>query len=144
MDSGSGVFDADLDSPQPLRPVRLQAESVEPFQRLVVNPFLAVLALILVVTFERWAIEHKNLGSFEVAFGLIGLCFFLIQYHCRDCGATGFLLRFRKHVCPTVLARWNQRERPRFRGPGVRAQLLGWFILLASVSILVLITQLVP
>jgi hypothetical protein len=75
---------------------------------------------------------------FEVGFGLLALECLLVQYHCRDCGATGFLVRYRRHTCPAVLARWHHRERPRFRGPGVRAQLVAWLILLLSVAILVL------
>ena len=78
---------------------------------------------------------------FKFGFGLLALDFFLVQYHCRDCGATGWLLRYRKHVCPAVVARWHQRELPRFRGPGVRAQLVGWLILSLSATILVLVVR---
>jgi hypothetical protein len=35
-----------------------------------------------------------------------------------------------------VVARWELGERRRFRGPGVRAQLWLWFIVLASACVL--------
>jgi hypothetical protein len=143
VNPGPGVFDHDLDSQPTARvsPLPARGDSVAPYQRLVVNPFLTVLALVITAAIQRWASEHLSLGMFELGFGLLALEFLLVQYHCRDCGATGFLIRFRRHVCPAVLARWNQREWPRFRGPGVRAQLVGWFILLLSVTILVWIVR---
>jgi hypothetical protein len=143
VDPGPGVYDHDLDS-QPSGPVRPRDESIAPYQRLVVNPLLAVLAVVITVAIERWALENRYLGMFELGFGLLALEFFLVQYHCRDCGATGFLLRFRRHACPAVVARSHRGERPRFRGPGVRLQLVVWAIVLASASVLVMIMLLAP
>jgi hypothetical protein len=140
VDPGQGTYDRDLDS-TPFGHARPRSESIAPYQRVVVNPFLAVLALIITVAYERWAIAYGFTGFLEVGFALLALDLFLIQYHCRDCGATGWLLRVQKHVCPAVLARWHLGERPRFRGPGVRAQLVIWFILLASALILALVAR---
>jgi hypothetical protein len=139
VDPGPGVYDHDLDS-QPHRPAGPRAESIAPYQKLVVNPFLAVLAVVITIAIERWALENHYLGIFQIGFGLIALEFFLVQYHCRDCGATGFLFRVGRHACPAVVARLKRDERPRFRGPGVRVQLVAWLILVASAVILVLVS----
>jgi hypothetical protein len=138
VDPGQGTYDRDLDSTPSGQP-RPRNESIAPYQRVVVNPFLAVLALVITFAYLRWVIEHGFTGFLELGFALLALDLFLIQYHCRDCGATGWLLRVQKHVCPAVLARWHLGERPRFRGPGVRAQLVSWFILLMSALVLALV-----
>jgi hypothetical protein len=137
VDSGPGVFDHELDS-QPRSPLRPLNESIVLYQRLVVNPFLAVLALVIIVAIGPWVEARQSFGSFQAMLAVFAVKF-LVQYHCRDCGATGFLTGSRKHVCPAVLARWHQYEMPRFRGPSVNAQYVLWLILLASVFILALV-----
>jgi hypothetical protein len=137
VDSGPGVFDHELDS-QPPRPLRPINESITLYQRLVVNPFLAVLALVMIVAIGPWVEAKHPFGPFQGLLAALAARF-LVQYHCRDCGATGFLTGFRKHLCPAVLARWHQRELAQFRGPSVGAQYVLWLIVLASVLILTLV-----
>jgi hypothetical protein len=138
VESGPDIFDRELD-PQPHRPAGPQRDTVVPFQRLVVNPFLAVLVFIIIVWLWSEGLKWQSPALFQLGVGLLIVDVFLVQFHCLDCGATGWLLRYRRHACPTVLARWGRSEWRRFRGPGVRLQLASWLILLASVTVLVLI-----
>ncbi len=135
MQSGADVFDPDLD-PQPRRPARGQSASILPFQRLVANPFLAVLLFVIVVALWHGAFVRHAPWLFQLGLGLSLVAFFLVQYHCLDCGATGWLIRYRRHACPAVVARWQRGERRRFRGPGVRLQLWAWFVSLAAACVL--------
>ena len=124
----------------PRSPVRPINESITLYQRLLVNPCLAVLAFIIAVAIERWATGPRSIEfPFKFGVGIFALNF-LVQYHCRDCGATGFLISASKtHICPAVLARWHHRELPRSCVPGVRVQLACWVILLLSLTILLFI-----
>ena len=135
MQSGPDVFDRDID-PQPRRPARSDRGSIVPSQRLIVNPFLAVLGFVIIVAIWREAFIRRSSGLFQLGAALLLVVGFLVQYHCLDCGATGWLIRCRRHACPTVVARWALGERRRFRGPGVRFQLCIWFVLLASACVL--------
>jgi hypothetical protein len=137
VDSGPGVYDHELDS-QPRRPLRPINDAITLYQRLVVNPFLAVLALIVIFAMGNWLEAQHPFGPLRTLL-VIFAAKYLVQYHCRDCGATGFLTGYRNHLCPPVLARWHEHELPRFRGPGVRAQYVLWLILLASVWVLALV-----
>lgn len=129
------VFDRDLDQqPWPVNAPR--GGSLVPFQRLIVNPFLAVLTFLALVAAERWAFLNLSKGWFEFGFGLLAFDFFLFQYYCRDCGATGWLVGYRNHACPSVVARYSRGEQPRFRGPDVRVQLVIWLIVIASIGVL--------
>jgi hypothetical protein len=136
---GPDVFDPDLDPP-PRRTANPDRESIVEFQRLVVNPFLAVLVFIVIVAVFRTSLAKRTSSLFEIGVVLFVIDVFLIQYHCLDCGATGWLLRFRRHACGAVQARWQRGERRRFRGPGVRIQLAVWLVFLAAVTMLGLIT----
>jgi hypothetical protein len=135
VQSGPDVFDRDID-PQPRRPARSDRGSIVPSQRLIVNPFLAVLGFVIIVAIWREAFIRRSSGLFQLGAALLLVVGFLVQYHCLDCGATGWLIRCRRHACPTVVARWELGERRRFRGPGVRSQLWIWFILLAAACVL--------
>ncbi len=138
MESGPDIFDRELD-PQPQRPAGPDRNTVVPFQRLVVNPFLAVLVFVIIVALWREAVTRRMPALFQLGVGLLIVDVFLVQFHCLDCGATGWLLRYRRHACPPVLFRWQHAEWRRFRGPGVRLQLAAWLILLASVFVLAMI-----
>jgi hypothetical protein len=76
-------------------------------QRLLVNPFLTLLATMLMLLAgqalarSRWAGHVPLLAILgTVVAGLV------LQYHCLDCGATGSYLRWRRHACPRVVDRW--------------------------------------
>ena len=127
MDAREDTFDPDLDlQPRPEAPAPV--ESLERCQRLVANPFLAVVTWLLLTGLIREAVLIHSLPLFLTAIGLWFVALFLVQFHCLDCGKTGWLLDYRRHACPAVVERWQSRTVRRFRGPSVKAQLVGWFI----------------
>jgi hypothetical protein len=106
------------------------------YQRLVANPFLALVGLIAWVAAFRWALNRRSLGAVgPVVFGLVAV-FALLQYHCLDCGATGSLFRWKSHACDRVRARQEADQVRRFRGPNPVLQTVLWGYLLAGVAIL--------
>jgi hypothetical protein len=135
------VFDRDLD-PAPRRSLDPSSVSIAPFQRLIVNPFLAVLLFVIIIAILRSAAQTQSTALFQLGIGLIAVDVFLVQYHCRDCGATGWVFRYRRHACPTVVARFQRGEWRRFHGPSVKLQLAGWILLLGMVFIVGLIVVL--
>jgi hypothetical protein len=138
VQSGPDVYDRDLD-PQPRRSLDPAHVSIAPYQRLIVNPFLAVLVFVIIVAIALYAIRTEILGLFPFLVILVLLDPFLVQYHCLDCGATGWLIRYRKHGCPTVVARFQLGEHRRFRGPSVKLQLVGWLVSLAAAAVVGLV-----
>jgi hypothetical protein len=132
----SPTYDAELDPPRPAaggQPPLYLEES----QRLVTNPFLGIFWLVLMVGLIRHALAIKSLLWLGLALSGLLLLGFLLQYHCRDCGATGVLFRWRSHACPSVLARQRAGLRRRIPGPNPYTQLILWVYLLAATGILV-------
>jgi hypothetical protein len=138
VQSGPDLFDRDLD-PHPRRSLDPEHISIAPYQRLIVNPFLSVLLLVIIIAIAQKAIQTETFGIFPLLVILILIDVFLVQYHCLDCGATGWLLRYRKHGCPTVVTRFQRGELRRFRGPSVRLQLAMWIVFLLVALVLGLI-----
>ena len=136
MESGRTMLDRDLDIQSP-RPTRDSIEPVERCQRLVANPFLAVLAWLVTFKLVSESVKRQNLAMFMSGTTLLFVAFFLLQFHCLDCGATGWLLRSWAHACPAVVARRRSQAVRRFRGPGLKLQLAAWFIFLTAAFILV-------
>jgi hypothetical protein len=136
--ANQGTFDPELDL-MPRRPTRRHPERLPPYQRLIVNPLLVVLSWLIVFAVIRISVANRNMIGFLVAISQMVLSILLVQYHCLDCGKTGWLMGYRSHACPAVAARWGNRLAPPIRGPGVGAQLALWFMLLAGGLILVLI-----
>ncbi len=122
--------------PSPAVQPRLRDFDPLEHQRLVVNPFLAVLGLI--------GLGQATLGLFRSRFSdlaivtivLMAVLPYLIQYHCLDCGRTGSYLLNKEHACPGVLARWREGRRSRFPFPTPWAQLLVWGWVLGAVALL--------
>jgi hypothetical protein len=135
VDPGRTTFDPDLDF-QPQRPLRDSIEPVDRCQRLVANPFLAVLAWLVAFGLLSESLRRQNLAVFMTAVALWFVAFFFLQFHCLDCGATGWLLRSWAHVCPAVVARRQNPLVRRFRGPGLRLQLVAWFMFLMAAFLL--------
>ena len=100
------------------------ADDPRAYQRLVVNPFLAFLALIGWVALMRFGYRERLLPAFLLAQVLPVLAYFAVQYHCLDCGATGRLSRWKDHACESVVARRLAGRPRRFRGPNPRSQML--------------------
>ena len=131
------THDPDLDPPRPAAGANGRPPlSREEFQRLVANPFLAVFWLIVLFGVLRQALAIKSLVLVGLAIcGLLALGH-LLQYHCRDCGATGLLFRWKSHVCPSVLARQQTGRARRIRGPNPYTQLVLWIYVLLATGIL--------
>lgn len=127
-------FDPDLDFPPP-RLVSPYGESVREYQRLVVNPLLAVVGLLGTLGLLWYSLHTKNLPSFLLSLVLTAACPFLIQYHCLDCGRTDFTVRSSRHACGETVRRMRLGHEPSFPLPSVRTQIKAW-VLTLSVAVL--------
>jgi hypothetical protein len=110
-------------------------------KRLVVNPFLVVLDWLVALAILRASIARFNFRLFQVGTILLVLGFLLVQYHCLDCGATGWVLRHRRHACPEDVVRWRNRRPRHWRVPSVGTQIVVWCNLLATAVLLWLILR---
>jgi hypothetical protein len=139
VDPDSTLFDADLDAPRP-SPRPIPADSVVACQRLIVNPFIAVLGWLAATALIRYSLRSRNLPLHLTAIVWLFVPFLLVQFHCLDCHATGWYLRASHHLCGGVLARWARDGDMRSRLPRPRTQLLLWLYLLGIVSAVFLVT----
>jgi hypothetical protein len=105
-------------------------------QKLVVNPFLAVLTLIVIVHAGNWLLNSSYAPLLMMMVAPIVLLPQLIQYHCLDCGTTGRYPRRNRHACPTIVSRWENHQSTDFPSP--RGQLIAWGWLIGSVAFVVL------
>ena len=131
MDQGRRTFDPDLDI-RPRPPSQGPAEPIVVFQRLLANPFLTVLAWLVAFGLVNQSLHRRNLSLFVTGTVLLLVAFLFLQYHCIDCGATGWLFRSSSHACPAVIA---HRERGRSRGrrwPSLKFQLVAWLIIMTA------------
>ncbi len=87
----------------------------------------------------RAAFVRLNFRLFQVGTILLLLGFLLLQYHCLDCGATGWVLLHRRHACPADVVRWRNRRPRRWRVPSVGTQIVVWCYLIAMALLLWLI-----
>jgi hypothetical protein len=124
-DPWQGTFDRVLDW-EPRQPTGLVAGPSGIHQRLIVNPLVTFAASVAAAELIRVSLHSRHLPGFVAGVGLMFLAWFLLQFHCLDCGRTGWLVRSRRHACPAVRARWRSRQVRRFRGPGVMTQLVLW------------------
>ena len=129
------IADPEFD-PSPVRTIRLRDFDAPEHQRLVVNPFLAVLGLI-----GLWQATALLAGSEYPLLAIVmvlPLAFlpYLVQYHCLDCGRTGPYLRRRRHSCEGVVSRWRDGHPSRFPLPSTWAQLVFWGWVLGSIAVL--------
>jgi len=142
---GDYPFDPELDNPPP-RLLIASEESIGDYQRLIANPFLAVLvwviALAMILDFRGLIHLPPALPRFPrllVLLAGLGVLFgpcLLFQYHCLDCGGTGWLLGHRRHICPAVAERLRQRVFSRqFLGLGLKNQLVGWLYVLIGAAV---------
>ena len=127
-DPRSPLYDPQLDTSHELSSSRLLAVSIEAVgwhQRLVVNPLVAILSGLGGIALIQHALRTRNVVLFGAAVGVLFLSLLLIQYHCRDCGATGWYLHAGNHACAAVVARWRRNLSAR-SGLRARTQLLIW------------------
>jgi hypothetical protein len=132
----------DLEFHGPPEPASVAAEpylDLENYQRLVANPFLGLLGSFAWLLGLRWVFLHVGLRlTLVVAFLLVAVAPglpLLFQYHCRDCGASGPLYRWRKHTCAPIAERRRTGQPRRFRGPSPPLQVVIWlyFVLLIGI-----------
>jgi hypothetical protein len=135
VEPGRPTFDPDLDT-QPWRPLRDSVAPIDEYQRLVANPFLAALAWLVAFGLIMESMKRQNLALLMAGVVLLFVAFFFLQFHCLDCGATGWLLRSWAHACPEVIARRQNRLVRRFRGPGLKLQLVAWYIIMTAALVL--------
>lgn len=110
----------------------------EDYVRIVANPFLGF-------TVASWSAALLFMGAIMTPqeFTLPSLCglaiaggiaFFvagrLVVFHCRDCGESGRLLRWRVHNCVWANERRRLGRPRRFRGPTPVLQVVIWFWIL--------------
>lgn len=133
-----GAHDPELDPPPVRRPERL-APDFKRFQRLIANPFLALAALVGWFFGLRQALDARSLPAVLALAASLGGVVFLLHYHCLDCGATGWLFRWRTHACPRSLARQREGQPLRFRGPTPTTQLVLWGYALLIGTLLALV-----
>jgi hypothetical protein len=131
------THDPELDAPRGSPPVSSSpARAPEDYQRLVANPFLALLGLVLWCLALRQVLQEKSLVLFLPILLSVGGVVFLLQYHCLDCGATGLLFRWRRHACERVRERRLDGRPLRFRGPRPWTQLVLWIYALLAAAVL--------
>ncbi len=111
-------------------------------QRLLANPFLAILVAIPWGFGFRWAFLRKSPTFLLILLGLLPCIAYFLQYHCLDCGATGRFFRWRSHACSAVIARCHSERRTWFRPPNPTAQVILWGYFLVAAYFLGLMIQL--
>ena len=130
--------DPDLDATTSERNLPYEAQP-EMFLRLVANPFLGVFAL-MVWFGLMYLIVRGVAGAFSTLALLLGLATLallprFLHYHCLDCGRTGLLTEWKRHVCPSVVARRFEGRARRWHGPTPTVQVLLWLWFLAAVLV---------
>jgi hypothetical protein len=121
--------DPEFDRTNPTVPVL--AESVVRYhQRLIVNPFLALFAgfLILLLCDVLARLTIPVLIVPTLGLGLVG-AYFLLQYHCLDCGTTGLFHHWKQHSCSGIWERWQSgRFSWNLPYPAASTQLVLWVL----------------
>jgi hypothetical protein len=133
----SNTYDREIDDARD--GVRNYPEPIHLYRRLVANPLLGVADCAFAVLLIRYALEHRVLALFIFGIVLMPGVLFFSQFHCLDCGATGWLLAGRRHICPRLLVRWHEGRPSPWPFPGLKTQMILWLYVLASVAGLLLI-----
>ena len=109
------------------------------YRRLVANPMLAVLAALLALLLIGAAGRRGEFIGLVLGAAGLFLSLFFIQFHCLDCGATGWARHQHRHACPHAVARWHSGRRGWLVLPSLGFQLALWAILLLIAGTLFLI-----
>lgn len=107
-------------------------DRIEHFQRLVVNPFLAVFCILVTWKILIWLTHGHRILAVFLSILILPIPYFLLQFHCRDCGRTGMYRDWPRHECVMVVFRRRERVRRRWRRPSPGFQLRVWFLLLGA------------
>lgn len=122
----------------------------EAYLRLLANPFLGLLYLVGWLVFLYESVVGGFAGALTpmlivVLIAGLGLVPYLMEYHCLDCGETGRLIRWRRHLCHRSLARREAGQRRLLRGPTPPVQVALWlWVLLAMAVVLNAMDMLIP
>jgi hypothetical protein len=138
VDPGGGASDRGVEGRR-RSPHGIPFEFVAHYQRIVVNPFLGVLAWAIMVAVIDAGVRRRSLTLFLSGLSLLVVGFAVQQFHCLDCGATGWLYRYRRHACASVVARYENVEFRRIRIPNVPTQVTIWTYVLAGALLLFLL-----
>jgi hypothetical protein len=99
--------DPEFDRTNPTVPMPAE-DVVRYYQRLIVNPFLTLCAGFLTLLLSELLARLNLVALIFPALGLgLGGAYFLLQYHCLDCGTTGPFHRWKRHSCSGIWERWN-------------------------------------
>ena len=110
-------------------------------QRLIVNPFLAVFGTILWFLLLRYTVQTRVLKLFAPVAASFVLLIFLLEYHCLDCGRTGRLLNWRKHVCERVEVRRLSGNLRWSLWPSVFSQTVLWVVGLGLTAAMLVLSR---
>lgn len=131
--------DFDFDSTIQARDAQVD-HSPELYLRVVANPFLGLSAFLVWLAAMKAVILDGVAGLLAPIAVLVLLpCLALIpgrfQYHCLDCGRTGKLSQWSRHVCPRVVERRLEGRVRRVRGPSPTVQVILWLWLLMALAV---------
>lgn len=135
---GTARRDLDLEGPAWAEIVARRDPTTEAL-RVLANPFLAIAAVFGLV----WWVREGLVGTSQMVrvllfAGFVPVALWLLQFHCLDCGETGRLLAWKRHLCPAVAERRVRGVVRRFRGPHPLIQTFLWLWVFAIVAYLVL------
>lgn len=112
------------------------------YQRLVVNPLLAFTLLVPWVMLFAWSIPHAAQVRYWI-FAILAIPVLLsrlVQYHCVDCGRTGWYRHRNRHYCRSVAERYlGLTPDDSSRWPTPRSQLLLWIYLIIITGLFFLV-----
>jgi hypothetical protein len=105
----------------------------------VANPLLTILGCVGAIVLMRIGLQNRTLPLFLTAIGLLFGAPLFLQFHCLDCGVTGWLVQSKRHACPPAVARWREGRQARWRMPEPKTQLILWIYVLVSLGSLLFI-----
>jgi hypothetical protein len=127
------AYDPEFDPPGGLSLGRPVFDMPHHYQRLVANPFLALLSIVANLALLQAVTARGAPDSSWLPWLALATCTVLLfvwqlpQYHCLDCGATDQLRNWREHECEAVKLRRAMGRPRRLRGPTPNVQTVLWF-----------------
>jgi hypothetical protein len=137
------LSDPEFDSPHRPAVRKPPRDVVRFYQRLVVNPFLAV-STVLLTLLVAYLLGNAARADVVPAAAILGsiVAVLVLQYHCLDCGGTGSFHRGHHHACPRVVERWETPfSAASHHFPMLGTQLILWCVALFVAGIAWLFTR---
>jgi hypothetical protein len=112
------------------------------YQRLIVNPFLAIPSVVGPIYLVRF-LEQRGFDFPRWTY-LVGVvialiaAYLLLHTHCVDCGETQLFHRKSHHACENVRNRWKTQSQSGILFPTPNRQFLLWLIIMPILAILVI------